>query len=207
MSLSQARVGFAQGFAGTAQRSAGHSRQPPFDRPWRESDLITPGSGRDAEAWSRAIAADRAAGELGRLDAAIDSADAGRLIALADMREWAQSLGSDNVLPLPRARRWCDRIAPAGGICLTDEAAQSLGQIEWFYSQPGAGAGEVASRRVRAILNAMSRLSMSPDFGLPGPVPGTRETACQNYRIIYCALARDDAENIVVLDICGQAHL
>ncbi len=207
MSLSQARINFGQGFAARSPRSAGTARQPPSDRPWRESDLITPGSGRDVEAWSRAIAADRAAGELGRLDAAIGSAEAGRLIALADMREWALSLGSDNVLPLPRARRWCDRIAPEGGICLSDEAAQSLGQIEWWYSQPGAGAGEVASRRVRAILNAMSRLSMSPDFGLPGPMPGTRETACQSYRIIYCALARGDAENIVVLDICGQAHL
>jgi hypothetical protein len=207
MSLSQARVNFTQGFAASAPRSAGNTRQPPFDRPWRESDMITPGSGRDAEAWAAAIAADRAAGELGRLDAAIDSAEAGRLIALADMREWAESLGSDNVLPLPRARRWCDRVAPESGICLADEAAQSLGQIEWWYSQPGAGAGAVANRRVKALVSAISRLSMSPDFGLPGPMPGTRETACQNYRIVYCALARDGVENIVVLDICGQAHV
>jgi len=48
---------------------------------------------------------ERLAYEAQRIAQARESVAAGRVIPLAGMQKWADSLGTDNVLPLPRAKR------------------------------------------------------------------------------------------------------
>jgi plasmid stabilization system protein ParE len=172
-------------------------------QPYGDAGMVT-GGPTGERAPPRETAASHADAERARIAAAIESALAGRLVLLADMQEWLDSLQSDHVLPLPRARRWADRMTQIGATSLTDEAAQSLGQIEWWYAQPGAGAAGVAARRVRSILATIARLGSTPEGGLPGPVPGTREITCNQHRIVHWLQAPDGAE--VVRDLLGPAH-
>ena len=154
--------------------------------------------------------ADRLGHERRRIAAALRSVDEGRVIPFGDMAEWAASLGTEQPLPLPRARRWGDRITVSGVSILADEAAETLGYIEWWYSQPGVGAAVTAIRKVRALLAAIDRLATTPECGLPGETPGTRELTCQNHRIVYLIMEREKtAERVgdaVVFDIFGPAH-
>jgi plasmid stabilization system protein ParE len=91
---------------------------------------------------------------------------------------------------------------------LSDEAAESLGDVERWYSQPGAGAA--AARRVQAILAAIAGLSDFPYMGRAGDIEGTRELTCQGHRIIYVVAGGADgssaAGDIVVLDIFGPGQ-
>jgi len=93
-------------------------------------------------------------------------------------------------------------------VSLADEAAESLATIEQWYRQPGAG--QVASRRLRAIRAAIGRLVDFPYIGRPGDVLGTRELTCQDHRIVYLVAAGDGtstgAGDIVVLDIFGPGE-
>jgi plasmid stabilization system protein ParE len=196
--------------AGQPPRAAAAAREFAFERRHREAPLLTPGPGSNRNyRHEHGLAADAEAEELGRIARAMASAEAGRLVPLADITEWFDSLGTDYILPLPRARRWGDRMRPAGSPTLTDEAAQSLGQIEWWYSQPGTGAVPIAIRRVRAILAAIDRVVDSPDSWLRGRLPETREALCQQHRIVYQMVACDDlppaAANVVILEIFGPA--
>jgi hypothetical protein len=59
----------------------------------------------DPEAETDAERLERLAYEAQRIAQARESVAAGRVIPLADMQKWADSLGTDQVLPLPRAKR------------------------------------------------------------------------------------------------------
>jgi len=172
-------------------------------RQYGDAGLVTTGP-ETAPAPQRQPVPTNPQAEPARIAAAIASAQAGRLVMLADMQEWLESLESDFVLPLPRARRWGDRMTTAGTTSLTDEAAQRLGQIESWYAQPGVSAAGTAIRRVRSILATIARLAATPESGLPGAVPGTREITCNQHRIVQWLEAPDGAQ--VVLDILGPPH-
>jgi hypothetical protein len=201
MTISIARVQPVLANGGQPVKLFGVARQGLYQQSG-DAAMVTQGPATDRAPHPETPATDQAA-EKARITAAIASAQAGRLILLADMQEWLESLESDNVLPLPRARRWADRMTQAGSTSLTDEAAQSLGQIEWWYAQPGVGAAGVAVRRVRSILATIARLATT-EGGLPGPISGTREITCHQHRIVHWLEAPDGAD--VVLDILGPAH-
>jgi plasmid stabilization system protein ParE len=93
-------------------------------------------------------------------------------------------------------------------VTLTDEASESLGEIERWYTQPGAGA--VTARRVQAILAAIAGLSDFPYMGRRGDAEGTRELTCQGHRIIYVvgdgSNSLSNGGDITVLEIFGPGR-
>jgi hypothetical protein len=152
----------------------------------------------------------RLAHEARRIARAIRSVREGRVVRLTKMAEWADSLGTAHILPLPRARRLLDRQTVIGAASLADEACESLDHIEWWYSRPGDDAESKSVKRVRAIVSAMVRLAETRDRGLPGAIRGTRELVCQSHRIVYVVVRRDRATgnpgDVVVFDIFGPAQ-
>jgi hypothetical protein len=148
--------------------------------------------------------------EMRRVSAAVASINAGRVVALANIRAWIDSLDTDDVLPLPRARRWVDKCEIIGEPSLSNEATESLDHIQWWYQRPGDGPGAPSVKRLRAIVAAMERLAESRDSGMQGEVAGTRELLCQSHRIVYVVARRDVAGgklgDLVVLDIFGPGQ-
>ena len=142
--------------------------------------------------------------ERRRVAASIRSVEEQRVVPLAAIQAWADSLGTENVLPLPRARRWSDRVDGVEGTSLADEAAESLGHIDWWYSRPGEE--KAARRRVVTLLTAIGRLASNAEMGLPSDIPGTRVLMCQGHRIVYVVRPGqppDHAGVVVVFDIFG----
>ncbi len=54
---------------------------------------------------------------------------AGRVVPLADIARWADRLGTEDELPLPRAKGKKLTHRPGRAVILSDEAAESLGAI------------------------------------------------------------------------------
>jgi hypothetical protein len=164
---------------------------------------------RTAEETDAQFAA-RLAHEARRIAKAVQSVREGRIIRLVTLVEWAASLRTIDVLPMPRARRLVDRATVIGAASVTDEAAEALDHIEWWYARPNDGPDGISVRRVRAILAAISRLEQTRDKGLPGAIRGTREMVCQGHRIVYVVVRRDRAAgnlgDVVILDIFGPAQ-
>ena len=98
----------------------------------------------------------------------------------------------------------------ARSVRLSDEASESLGEIERWYAQPGADAVEVAARRVRTILAAIATLSDVPFKGRRADIDRTRELSCQGHRIIYVIAdgrnGLSNVGNITVLEIFGPGR-